>query len=170
MTKNNQLHHTAHRPVKDPKEIVLFCDHVKGPANIGSLFRLADAFAVSEIVFFGTSVDLTSSRLKKTARTTQQHISYREGVNISKELESYHNEQFTSIALEITSSSTPIKALHTTDIKKIILIIGDENYGISDTLLSQVHHTIHIPMFGKNSSMNVAQATAIAIYELQQPS
>lgn len=168
MTTNNQLVHTAHDPIEKPKEIVLFCDHVKGPANIGSLFRLADAFAITEIVFFGTTIDLSSSRLKKTARTTQQHIPYREGTNLSQEIQNYHKDQFVSIALEITSSSIPIRSLQTNAMNKIVLIIGDENYGITDALLSQVHHTVHIPMLGKNSSMNVAQATAIAFYELQQ--
>jgi tRNA G18 (ribose-2'-O)-methylase SpoU len=44
--------------------------------------------------------------------------------------------------------------------------LGNERLGVSEQLLKQVQHTAHIEMFGANSSMNVAQATAIALYEL----
>ncbi|MEJ6791494.1 MAG: adenylyl-sulfate kinase, partial [Lacinutrix sp.] len=45
-------------------------------------------------------------------------------------------------------------------------IIGDENFGISESILKQCDTTIHINMFGQNSSMNVVQATNIALYEI----
>ena len=44
--------------------------------------------------------------------------------------------------------------------------IGNERQGVSERILKQVQEVVHIEMFGKNSSMNVAQATAIALYEL----
>jgi len=48
----------------------------------------------------------------------------------------------------------------------VALVIGDENSGISEEILSQCKKQVHITMFGKNSSMNVSQAAAIALYEL----
>ena len=41
-----------------------------------------------------------------------------------------------------------------------------QTYGVSKNLLSIANHTTHIEMFGKNSSMNLAQATAICLYEV----
>ena len=49
---------------------------------------------------------------------------------------------------------------------KICLIVGSENAGVSQDLLNISDYTIHIPMFGQNSSMNVATACAIAVFEL----
>jgi tRNA G18 (ribose-2'-O)-methylase SpoU len=46
------------------------------------------------------------------------------------------------------------------------LIIGNENFGLSKTVLDQCHDVLHIEMYGQNSSMNVVQATSIALYEL----
>ena len=46
------------------------------------------------------------------------------------------------------------------------MLIGNEIDGISETFLKKSHQVIHIEMFGKNSSMNVVQATGIALYEL----
>ncbi|HCY81920.1 MAG TPA: RNA methyltransferase, partial [Xanthomarina gelatinilytica] len=41
-----------------------------------------------------------------------------------------------------------------------------ENFGISETVLTLSDAIIHINMFGQNSSMNVVQATSIALYEI----
>ena len=48
----------------------------------------------------------------------------------------------------------------------IVLIIGNENHGVSDDLLRQSDIVLHIEMYGNNSSMNVTHAAAIALYEL----
>ena len=164
---NHQLTHDSHAVKDVPNEIILICDHVKSPANIGAIFRLADAFQVSEIIFCGVSIDVSSSRLKKTARNTYTFIRFRESESIETTLQELHDNAYTSIALEITSKSTPIQDFKSSIHKKLVLLIGDENYGVSEHILEKVHHTLHIPMYGKNSSMNVAQATAIALYALR---
>jgi len=110
---------------------------------------------------------ISSNRLKKVARNTQAIVRFHESESLIKTLEELHAQSFTSIALEITSESTSIQEFRNNTSQNIALIIGSENYGISDTVLKVVQHTLHIPMYGANSSMNVAQATAIALYALR---
>ena len=159
-----QLTHDHHTPLSHHKEIILICDHIISPANMGGIFRLADVFGVSEIIFGGEQPDLSSSRLRKTARNTEKQVHFSYNENISKILDSLHSKGFSSIAIEITTTSKPIQQIPIKD--KMILIVGSERHGISDIVLNKVHHIAHIKMFGVNSSMNVAQATAIALYEV----
>ena len=44
-------------------------------------------------------------------------------------------------------------------------MIGDENHGVSASILGECDAVVHIEMYGQNSSMNVVQATSIALYE-----
>ena len=37
---------------------------------------------------------------------------------------------------------------------------------MSEAILNQTNEIVHINMFGENSSMNVVQATNIALYEI----
>ena len=164
---NNQLTHHSHQNKLVTTKIILACDHVKGPANIGAIFRLADAFQVSEIIFCGSEIDVTSNRLKKTARNTQAMVRFHESESLLTTLKELHAKEYTSIALEITAKSTPIQEFTNTEQKNMVLIIGHENYGVSEAVLNLVQHTLHIPMYGANSSMNVAQATAIGLYQLR---
>jgi len=69
------------------------------------------------------------------------------------------------VSLEITTDSRPIHT-HNFHQTPLALIIGDENHGISEAVLNQSDNVIHIDMFGQNSSMNVVQATSIALYEI----
>lgn len=164
---NKQLTHEHYKHDFKKRDIIVLCDHVKSPANIGGIFRLADAFAVSEIIFHGTQIDLTSNRLKKTARNTHESIPFHESENLVNNIESLKKQGYSILALEITSKSIPIALFDVANHHKIALIIGDERNGISTEILNNyVDHTLHIPMYGRNSSMNVAQATAIALYSL----
>ena len=49
---------------------------------------------------------------------------------------------------------------------RICLIVGAENAGVCQALLDASDVTVHIPMRGHNSSMNVANACAIAAYDI----
>ena len=73
---------------------------------------------------------------------------------------------FQIISLEITKTSRPIHSFKFQREQPIALIIGDENFGVSEDILNQSNTLIHIEMFGQNSSMNVVHATNIALYEI----
>lgn len=160
-----QTTHDHYTPAQQYKELVLLCDHITSPANQGALFRLADAFGVSQLIFLGDRPDLHSSRLKKTARSSHDHIPFTSVSDGTSLLDSYKTKGYQCIALEITASSLPIASVALTS-DKLMLIIGNEQTGITDRLLQQADQIAHIPMYGRNSSMNVAQAAAIGLYHL----
>jgi len=68
--------------------------------------------------------------------------------------------------LEITKKSQELNQFILTTKQPIAIILGDENFGISEDILNIVDAVVHINMYGNNSSMNVAQATSISLYEL----
>ncbi|MEL6810547.1 MAG: TrmH family RNA methyltransferase [Bacteroidota bacterium] len=151
---------------KKKNNLVLLCDGVSGPANIGSLFRLCDAFGVKEILFCNAEIDLSSPRLKKTARNTETRVPFRCMDATEKLLEDHKAVGYIAVGLEITSESIPIQGLGVPQDANILLVIGSEQHGISESVLAALECTVHIEMFGSNSSMNVAQAAGIALFEL----
>ncbi len=145
--------------------VTLICENVSNAPNIGSLFRICDAFGVQNIVFCGEQLPIPSRKMQKTARATEKHMPYK----CITEIQDYLSKITAThqiIALEITSDSSPIQNYSVSFNKPIALIIGDENFGVSESTLNQATDVIHINMFGKNSSMNVVQAANIALYEI----
>ncbi|MCF6308574.1 MAG: TrmH family RNA methyltransferase [Flavobacteriaceae bacterium] len=161
-----QLQHNSTNNSIKKFPIKLLCDEVKSPSNIGALFRICDALGVSEIVFYNSEMNIKSSRLQKTARSTQKKVLYRISTNIISEINQFKKEGFQILALEITDKSILIEKNPFSKEQKVVVIIGNEQNGISEDVLNLADKVISIPMFGENSSMNVVQATSIALYTI----
>jgi len=146
-------------------DITLICDGVSSPANIGGLLRLGDAFGVAQILFVNAVIDFTSPRLRKAARNSHTSIPHTMIDDIEGCIAEFKSQDYQVIALEISSRSKPIQRIEYSNEQKIALVIGNERHGVSAEALAMVHETVHIEMFGLNSSMNVTQATAIALFE-----
>ena len=165
---SKQLDHSSHSKIKDKFPIVILSDNITGEANIGSLFRLADAFNIDKIIFTGTPINIKSNRLKRTARNTFETVSYIFEEEIHPILQDHIENGYTPLALEITSDSIAIEEYEILENSKILLIIGNERHGISEKVLQTIPTKLHITMYGNNSSMNVSQATGIALYEFSK--
>lgn len=163
-----QLDHAKHLESENKFPIIILTDNIMGEANIGSLFRLADAFNIEKIIFTGTPINLKSNRLRRTARGTFEKVDFETAENILETIESYKSKSYEAVALEITSDSVTLDSLNLEKNSKILLILGNERHGISQQVLDVVRTKVHISMFGNNSSMNVSQAAGIALYEFSK--
>ncbi|MCB0400379.1 MAG: TrmH family RNA methyltransferase, partial [Winogradskyella sp.] len=148
---------------KKKHPITLICDNITNAPNIGSLFRIADAFNIEELIFCGDNIPI-GRRMTKTSRSTEKYVSHRIEKTIDDVILQL-KETHQIIALEITENSTEINTFKINNNKPIALIIGDENFGVSESVIGQSDAIVHINMYGNNSSMNVVQATSIALYE-----
>lgn len=158
-----QLTHYTSNFKKQRHPIILVCDNITNAPNIGSLFRIADAFNVEELIFCGDNIPI-GKRMTKTSRSTEKYVNYRTEEKIDDVILKL-KETHQIIALEITENSTELSTFTLNNNQPIALILGDENLGISETVLEQCDAIVHINMYGNNSSMNVVQATSIALYE-----
>jgi tRNA G18 (ribose-2'-O)-methylase SpoU len=146
--------------------ITLVCDHIYFQQNIGSLFRIAEAFGIEKIIFIGKDIPLTPRKINKTSRSTHLQVPYTVIEDTKTAIDYLLENKYEIIALEIADTSKPINEVEVHKTKKIALILGSEIDGISESLLAIANQTTHINMYGSNSSMNVVQATSIALYEI----
>jgi len=160
-----QLTHYNTNFKKQSFPIILVCDNITNAPNIGSLFRIADAFGVDKIIFCGEQIPI-GRKMTKTSRATEKVVRFKISDSASEVVSALKKQDYTIISLEITNSSLPIHTFQFSKEKPIALIVGDENFGVSKEVLKLSNAIIHINMFGKNSSMNVVQATNIALYEI----
>ena len=160
-----QLNHYNSTFKKQKFPITLICDNVTNAPNIGSLLRISDALGVEELIFCGENSQL-GKRMKKTSRSTEKYVSYKEESDILQVVTSLKAKRYFIIALEITDSSISLDDFLLNTNQPIALIIGNENIGVSEDILKLADEIVHIKMFGENTSMNVVQATSIILYEL----
>jgi len=160
-----QLDHYSTSFTKKTFPITLVCENVTNAPNVGSLFRTSDAFGIEKLVLCGEHIPL-GRKMTKTSRATEKSVNFEITKHALETVTQLKNKGYQIVALEITDTS---KALHTclfTKNQPIALVIGDENFGVSEAILNLSDSVIHIEMFGQNSSMNVVQATSVALYEI----
>lgn len=161
-----QLTHSETNFRKRTFPVTLVCDNIAYQPNIGSLFRICEAFGVQKIIFIGKDIALTPRKINRTSRNTHLSVPH-EIIEDTQEAIGYLQENnYEIIALEITDNSTTLPSISISGKKPVALIAGSEVSGISKELLYCANHTVHIEMFGNNSSMNVVQAVGIALYEI----
>lgn len=169
---NVQLDHQHHQPPGQMKTnrlpLCLLINDLKDPLNIGSLFRLADSFNIDKIYLTGTCPTPPNPKIRKTARHTDTFVDFSHVESALDVIHALKNKQYQIISLELTTQSIDINTLSLISDKAVCLIIGEENAGVKQSLLDLSDQTVHIPMRGRNSSMNVSTATAIALYEISK--
>ena len=144
--------------------ITIVCDAIRTPENIGMCFRISESFGVEKIYFHENSPTIENRIVQKTARNTLhqiKHASYHDFDALIQQLKIAGN---TIIGIEITDKSINIQDFDFKNHEKLVLLLGSERNGIKN--INLVDETVAIPMYGRNSSMNVIHSLAIALYEV----
>ncbi len=144
--------------------ITIVCDAIRTPENIGMCFRISESFGVEKIHFHENSPSLENRKVIKTARNTIKQIKHGFYNDFNALVGKLKEEGNTIIGIEITDKSINIQDFNFKNHEKIVLLLGSERNGIEN--VDVVDHTIAIPMFGQNSSMNVIHSLAISLYEV----
>ena len=162
---NIQLTHETYKHEQKHFPIYLILDNIKDIVNIGSAFRLSDALGVKKMFICGkNNINIINNKkINRVSRSTINYVNYEIYENTIDCINDLKNKNITTLALELTTQSIPIQEYEFEKNKHYAFIVGNEQEGVSQQVLDAVDATVHIDMFGTNSSMNVSVATGIAI-------
>ncbi|MFC8501644.1 TrmH family RNA methyltransferase [Pedococcus sp. NPDC057267] len=144
-----------------PSPLVVLCQGVEKPGNLGAMLRTADAAGADAVVAADPVTDWGNPNLVRASKGTVFSVpvaSDSTGDTLAW-LEAH------GIALVATTPDTDL--LHT-DVDytgPVAIAVGAEKYGLTDEVLERATHRVRIPMAGKANSLNVATSAAIVIYE-----
>lgn len=132
--------------------------HIADPGNMGTLIRTAAAMNVSSVVIVD-GVDPYSPKVIQAsagclALVNLFCIDWKTLVHGAKQA------QLTLVALVVTGGQNPEKI----SLKKSLLVVGSEAYGIPGEWLKDCNQAMTLPMPGKTESLNAAIAGSIALY------
>lgn len=157
-------------------KITLLLHNIRSTHNVGSIFRTAEGFGVSNIVLTGYTPYPTytdDARLPHLALKIDKQINKTAlGATASVPFE-YHDNLLTWL----DSNTLPLVALEQdphshnladfTPPNEFVLVLGEEVDGIPAELLTRCEAIVEIPMKGAKESFNVSVAAGIALFSLQ---
>ena len=130
----------------------VYLDNIRSAFNVGSIIRTVEAFRLGPIYFAKQTPYIDNPKVQKTSIFTFDKVTCHQNIPLEKipkpliALETVHN------APSIFNCTFP---------KKFTLLLGNEEYGLSDKSLSMADQSLQIPLYGFKKSLNVASAFAI---------
>jgi len=115
-------------------QIAILLEDVEYPANVGSIFRLADACGVAEVVLTGITVTPPNPTLEKVARGRQRTVPWRYERDPRVAIAGLREQGYTICALEITESASPYYAYRYP--ARVCLVAGHEDHGVTQKTLA----------------------------------
>lgn len=152
----------AHPPQHD---LVALLQSVEYPANVGSIFRLADGAGVSELVLTGITPTPPNATIDKVGRFKSLRLPWRYEADPLAAIGGLKERGYQIVAIELTDDATPY---HQFDYaSKCCLVVGHEDHGVTKATLAACEAAVFLPMYGKGLSLNVHVALAVVLYHIR---
>ena len=157
----------------------LILNNIRSTANVGSIFRTADAVGVSKIFITGITpapVDRFGRDrpdIAKVSLGAEKSVEWEQKENIEELIQELKDQNIEIVALEQSENSIDYKdySLDRARDKKpkpFVLILGEETKGIPEEILKLCDRIIEIPMKGEKESLNVSVAAGIALSKITE--
>jgi RNA methyltransferase, TrmH family len=144
-----------------PSPLVLLCQGVEKPGNLGAMLRTADAAGAEAVIAADPVTDWGNPNVVRASKGTVFSVP----VAVASTAETLAWLARHEIALVVTTPETDV--LYTdVDLRGAVAVaVGAEKHGLDDTLLAAAAYRVRIPMLGRANSLNVAASAAVVVYE-----
>lgn len=159
-----QVKDDAQRLPRRPLYFIL--ENIYDTYNIGGLFRLADALAISKMYICGETEIPPNHKIVKASVGTYKVVPWAYKKTAQEAIEELRKEQenIKIVAVEQDAASVPLQSADYS--WPVALLVGNETYGVLPETLKKVDQIVEIPMWGINKSLNVIVSAAIVSYYL----
>ena len=144
--------------------LILILDGVEDPHNLGNIIRTAECMGVDGIIIPKNRAASVNETVVRVSAGATAHMHVTRVININHEIEMLKERGFWIFYAEaggLDISQTKMNG-------PIVIIMGGENTGVRQLTRSLADARISIPMHGKVNSLNVANATAMVLYEINR--
>jgi len=152
------------KPELDNTKILLVLDHISDPSNMGTIFRSALWFGITDILIGPECVDPYSPKVVRGSMGAIGALN----LHASDDLQA-SAEEWKLAGGEVAALHMQGTAIHTFKMERsLFLIVGSEAHGVGQDLL-KISTPLAIEKLGMGESLNAAMATGIALFELSKP-
>jgi tRNA G18 (ribose-2'-O)-methylase SpoU len=162
------------RPAEAPPDVVavarriVVAERVGNADNVGAIFRNAAALGAGAVLLDPASTDPLYRKAIRTSMGAALHVPFARATPWPDTLGALQAAGFVLVGLTLSPAAAPVRAVAATlTNRRVAVVVGHEGEGLSEAALAACDVQARIPMAAGVDSLNVATATAIALYELE---
>ncbi|HEX4060689.1 MAG TPA: RNA methyltransferase [Streptosporangiaceae bacterium] len=141
--------------------LLLICEGVEKPGNLGAILRTADAAGVTAVIATDPVTDWGNANLVRASKGAVFSVPV--AAAPSAQALPWLAERGVRVAAATPDGDVLLGDADLTG--PVAIAVGSETHGLSGPWLGQADVTLRIPMFGRADSLNVAASAAIVVYE-----
>jgi RNA methyltransferase, TrmH family len=145
----------------DARPLLLVCEGVEKPGNLGAILRTADAAGATAVIAAGPVTDWGNPNLVRASKGTVFSVPVA-SAGSSEVLDWLADREVPVVAATPEAETLLVDADLT---GPVAIAVGSEKDGLSGPWLERAATRVRIPMLGRADSLNVATAAAVLVYE-----
>lgn len=141
--------------------LLLVCEAVEKPGNLGAMLRTADAVGVAAVIATNSVTDIGNPNVIRASKGTVFTVPCVE--TTTPEAIAWLQQRGLGIVVTTPHTTTMMTAADLTGPTAIVM--GAEDTGVTAAWLDAATTPVRIPMYGQIDSLNVSTAAAVLLYE-----
>ena len=164
---------SVHRPApRAPADLLpgarrlVVLEDVVDHTNIGAVFRSAAALGADGVLVSPRCADPLYRRSVRVSMGTALHLPWARAQRWPQDLDLLREAGFAVVALALTDDAVPLEEFRAPE--RVALLLGTEGDGLSRRAVASADVVVRIPMAAGVDSLNVAAASAVAMWALSR--
>ena len=147
--------------------LVVVLEGIVDHTNVGAIFRSAAGLGADAVVVSPECADPLYRRSVKVSMGTVFQVPWTRAETWPGALDDLRSLGFTVAGLALSPDAVPLDEFAARGHERIALVLGTEGDGLTRRALDRADLTVTIPMRAGVDSLNVAAASAVAVWELR---
>ena len=164
---------SMHRPaLPDPDDLlttarrIVILENVSDPTNVGAIFRSAGAIGADAVLVTPRCSDPFYRRSIRVSMGTVLQVPWTRVGDWAETRALLRRHGFHVAALALTADAVSLRDFDGHEHARLALLLGAEGEGLTDDALAASDSVVQIPMMHGIDSLNVAAASAVAMWAL----
>ena len=157
---------SVHDVISAARRVVVIED-VVDHTNVGAIFRSAAALGADAVLVSPRCADPLYRRAIRVSMGTVFQVPWTRIDPWPAGVDELREAGFTIVAMALTDESVGLDEVAAAPPERLALVVGAEGDGLSARTLASADVTVRIPMAGGVDSLNVAAASAVAMWALR---
>jgi tRNA G18 (ribose-2'-O)-methylase SpoU len=147
--------------------LIVVLEAVVDHTNVGAIFRSAAGLGADAVLVSPDCADPLYRRSVKVSMGTVFQVPWTRAETWPGALDELRAAGFTVAGLALAPDAVPLDEFAAAGHARVALVLGTEGDGLTRQALAHVDTAVTIPMRGGVDSLNVAAASAVAMWELR---
>ena len=145
--------------------LVVFCDQVRDPGNLGTVIRCADAFGADAVLVSTDAVDLYNPKTVRASTGSIFHLPIAVGVDLAEAAAAARGAGLAVFGAD-GAADTSVDDLRAGGelARPLMWVLGNEAWGLPADHAALLDRLVALPLYGRAESLNLSTAAAVLLY------